>query len=94
MTLDIIIYPIIAIIAACYGIPRIKGIWILSAILYVAGGVMAFLAAHVIFYYLVADTHYVFIPGIIGFFVWTILFFRLVLQNIGWSRQNQPISHP
>jgi hypothetical protein len=72
---------ILAIIAACYGIPRIKGIWILGALLYIAGGIMASLSAYLIFYRLFADTHYVFIPGVITFFIWSFLCIRLFLQH-------------
>jgi len=65
-----------------YGITRLKGIWILGALLYLAGGIMVFLCAHLIFYYLVADTHYVFIPGIIGFSLWSALCLCLLWQNV------------
>lgn len=74
--------------AVAYGIIRLKGIWILGALLYIAGGIMAFLFAHIIFWHLVADTHYVFIPGTVGFCIWSVLFFRLILQHIARSRQN------
>ena len=97
MTLDTFIPSLIGAavgFAAVYGIIRLKGVWILGALLYIAGGILAFLTAHLICYPLVADTHYVFIPGVVGFSVWSILFFRLVLQHIVWSRQKQSTSHP
>jgi len=87
MILDISIYLFIAlaIVVACYGVTRLRGIWIIGALLYLAGGIMVFLCARLVFYYLVADTHYVFIPGIIGFFVWSVLFSRLFLQRTSLS---------
>ncbi|HPL51013.1 MAG TPA: hypothetical protein PLK01_09785 [Smithellaceae bacterium] len=85
MILDIFIPFLIGAVAGCaavYGITRLKGIWILGALLYLAGGIMVFLCAHLIFYYLVADTHYVFIPGIIGFSLWSALCLCLLWQNV------------
>jgi len=80
MILDIFIPFLIGAVAGCaavYGITRLKGIWILGALLYLAGGIMVFLCAHLIFYYLVADTHYVFIPGTVGFCIWSVFIARL-----------------
>jgi len=97
MTLDIFFVFLISAAVGCaavYGIIQLKGVWILGALLYIAGGIIAFLTAHIIFWPLVADTHSAFIPGSVGFCIWSVLFFRLVLQHIVWSRKNQPISHP
>ncbi|KQC10793.1 MAG: hypothetical protein APR62_11185 [Smithella sp. SDB] len=91
MVPDIIIYPIIvtlAIIAACYGITRIKGVWIIGALLYIIGGILSAAVAYLIFYPLFSTTRYVLIPAVIGFCIWTVLSLRLFLQHIYWSRLN------
>jgi len=80
MTIDTFIPSLIGAavgFAAVYGITRLKGVWILGALLYIAGTIMAFLTAYLIFYPLVADTHYVFIPGLVGFCIWSVLIARL-----------------
>jgi hypothetical protein len=88
MTLDIFISSLSAAagVAVVYGITRLKGIWILGALLYLAGGIMSSAAAYLIFYPLFASTHIVFIPAVTGFCVWTVLFYRLVSQHISLSR--------
>jgi hypothetical protein len=91
MKLDTIIYPIIttlAIIAACYGIDRLKGVWIIGALLYIVGGILSFMTAYLIFYPVFSSTHFVFIPGVIGFFFWSFLILQLFFQHILLSRRN------
>ena len=80
MKLDLFFASLIGAAVGCavaYGIIRLKGIWILGALLYIAGGIMAFLFAHIIFWHLVADTHYVFIPDTVGFCIWSVFIARL-----------------
>ena len=83
MTLDIIIYTFIAIlvVAACYGIPRIKGVWMIVALLYCYGCAMSSFATCLVFYLVLHNTRYIVISAVIGFFIWTILFIRLFVQN-------------
>lgn len=47
---------------------------------------MAFLSTYLIFYPLVADTHYVFIPAVVAFFVWSLFCLRLFLPDTFLSR--------
>jgi len=80
MILDIFFTSLIAaavVLAVVYDAPRLKGIWIIGALLYIAGGIMTFLAVYLIFYPLVADTHYVFLPGAAGFLFWSFVCLRL-----------------
>ncbi|MDD5676336.1 MAG: hypothetical protein PHC61_19340 [Chitinivibrionales bacterium] len=83
MTLDIIIYLMAAIIffAAFYGIIRLKGVWIICALLYGMGGILSSAAAYLVFYPVFSTTHFVFLPGITGFFVWSAFFLRLFLPD-------------
>ncbi|KUG24576.1 hypothetical protein ASZ90_005606 [hydrocarbon metagenome] len=96
MTLDIFIPFLIGAVAgfiALYGIVRLKGVWILGALLYIAGATVAFLTVHVIFYFLVADTHYVYLPGVMGFVIWSVFCLRLFLQHIFWNGPNPTAIH-
>lgn len=91
MILDTIyfIVTMIVIIAACYGVAHLKAIYLVYALLYGLGGILSFSTAYLIFYPVFSATHYVFISGIVGFFVWSMLFCRLVLQYIFWFRKNR-----
>ncbi|KFO67230.1 hypothetical protein ER57_12430 [Smithella sp. SCADC] len=84
MVLDIIIIFIAAIIyfAVFYGIAHLKAIHIICALLFVWGGILSFLNAYLVFYPVFSSTHLVFIPGVIGFFVWSVFCLRLFLQHI------------
>lgn len=84
MKLDIIIYHIImilAIVAACYGITRLKGLHIIFVLLYGIGGILSSATSYLAFYPVFSSTNFVFIPGVIGFFVWSALCLRFFLEN-------------
>jgi hypothetical protein len=83
----------LVIVAACYGITHLKALHIIFVLLYGMGGILSSATAYLAFYPVFSSTNFVFIPGVIGFFVWSALCLRLFLQHILLSRRVSMISH-
>lgn len=57
---------------------RIKGIHLLAALVFAAGGLCTAFAAYLAFYPLLEQTDYPFLPALGGFALWCGLIYRLV----------------
>lgn len=60
---------------------RIKGIHLLAALVFAAGGLCAAFVAYLACYPILGETDYLFLPALGGFALWCVLIYRLVRDH-------------